>query len=72
MAALGLRDLHLTYRGVAMILFAKCIITSQLSHIISTSDPLLTLLLSHQNGEVIYEYTDWQFVCNLLCSPSFE
>ena len=36
-AALGLRDLHLTYKGIAMIFFAKSIITSQFSHIISTS-----------------------------------
>ena len=36
-AALDLRDLHLTYRGVAMIFFVKSILTSQFSHIISSS-----------------------------------
>ena len=34
--------------------------------------PLLLLLLSHQYGEVINEWMDWQFVCNLVCSLSFE
>ena len=52
-AALGLqRVLHLTFRGVAMIFFAKSILTSQFSHF---PQPLLTRLLSHQYGEVIYE-----------------
>ena len=36
-AALGLRDWHVTHRGVAMIFFAKPILNSQLSHTISTS-----------------------------------
>ena len=53
-AALGLRDLHLTYREVAMIFFAKSILTSQFSPT-SFPQPLLTLLPSHQYGEVIYE-----------------
>ena len=62
-AALGLqRVLHLTFRGVAMIFFAKSILTSQFSHF---AHPLLTVLLSHQYGEVIFEWMDWQFVCNL-------
>ena len=52
-AALSLqRVLHLTFRGVAMIFFAKSILTSRFSHF---SHPLLTLLLSHQYGEVINE-----------------
>ena len=52
-AALGLqRALHLTFGGVAMIFFAKSILTPRLSHF---PHPLLTLLLSHQYGEVIYE-----------------
>ena len=52
-AALGLqRVLHLTFRGVATILFAKTILTAQFSHF---PHPLLTLLLSHQYGEVIFE-----------------
>ena len=52
-AALDLqRALHLTSGGVAMIFFAKSILTSRFSHF---PHPLLTLLLSHQYGEVIYE-----------------
>ena len=52
-AALGLqRVLHLTFRGVALIFFAKSILTSRFSHF---PHPLLTLLLSHQYGQVIYE-----------------
>ena len=52
-AALGLqRVLHLTFRGVATKLFAKSILTAQFSHF---PHPLLTLLLSHQYGEVIFE-----------------
>ena len=51
-AALGLqRVLHLTFRGVAMIFFAKSILTSRFSHF---PHPLLTRLLSHQYGEVQY------------------
>ena len=46
------KSLHLTFRGVAMIFFAKSILTSRFSHF---PHPLLTLLLSHQYGQVIYE-----------------
>ena len=48
--------LHLTPRGVAMIFFAKSILTSWFSHF---PNPLLTLLLSHQYGEVIYKFNEW-------------
>ena len=52
-AALGLlRVLHLTFRGVVMIFFTKSILTSRFSHF---PHPLLTLLLSHQHGEVRFE-----------------
>ena len=63
------RVLHLTSRGIAMIFFAKSILTSRFSHF---PHPLLTLLFCHQYGEVIYERMDCQFVCNLVCSLSFE
>ena len=68
-AALGLlRVLHLTFRGVVMIFFAKSILTSRFSHF---PHPLLTILFSHQYGEVIFEWMDWQFVCNLVSSLLF-
>ena len=52
-AALDLqRVLHLTFRDVAMIFFAKSFLSFQFSHF---PHPLLTLLLSHQYGEVIFE-----------------
>ena len=52
-ASLGLqRAFHLTFRGVATIFFAKSILTAQFSHF---PHPLLTFLLSHQYGEVIFE-----------------
>ena len=35
--SVGLGDLHLTYRGVAMIFFSRSILTSQFFHIITTS-----------------------------------
>ena len=35
--SVGLGDLHLTYRGVAMIFFSRSILTSQFFHIIPTS-----------------------------------
>ena len=67
-AALGLRDWHLTHRGVAMIFFAKPILNSQLSHTISTS---LAYIFSFSSvWWVIYEWMDWQFVINLVYGPS--
>ena len=52
-AALGLqRALHLIARGVATIFFARSILTSQFSHF---PHRLLTLLLSYQHGEVIFQ-----------------
>ena len=51
--AFGLqRALHLIARGVATIFFARSILTSQFSHF---PHPLLTLLLSYQHGEVIFQ-----------------
>ena len=51
--SVGLGDLHLTYRGVAMIFFARSILPSQFSHIISTSlaHTVVALLLGELDGE---------------------